>query len=181
MLCVLCENSLCAFVVKKIDKTRITPAESKANSERITYTIITCTIICNMKPTSFISFHTIFLATLCLSLLGCKKNISNDLIVFDVTANPVKTLDIEDVADIAYLTLEVKDDYLFRFFSAMTDNYIICVGRYEIVFFDRSTGKVVSKVSRRGNGPGEYNAFARHVYDEKQDELFITILRYKIS
>ena len=54
------------------------------------------------------SFETFILATLCLLLLRCNKNKSNDLIEFDVTANfPVKTLDIEDVAEIEYLILDI--------------------------------------------------------------------------
>jgi len=122
------------------------------------------------------SIHTKWLIIwiLSLSLISCKKNTSTALIVFDVTANyPVKTLDIEEVSDIEYLTLEINDDFLFRSFTAMTDSYILCTGMYEIIFFDRITGKAVSKVSRRGQGPGEYNSYSRYVYDEKKDELFL--------
>jgi len=115
------------------------------------------------------------LLLLCISLISCKKNTSNDLIVFDVTMDfPVKTLNIEDLADIEYLILDVSDDdYLFRFLYQMTDNYIICEARDEILFFDRFTGKPISKVSRRGNGPGEYNMSRLPVYSEINDELFI--------
>lgn len=49
---------------------------------------------------------------LCLSLLSCKKNTPPDLIVFDVNGNfPVKTLDIQDVTEIEYLTLELEFDW----------------------------------------------------------------------
>jgi hypothetical protein len=119
-------------------------------------------------------FRIVFLLLCCLSFAGCNKDASNDLIVFDVTANyPVKTLDLEDLAEIEYLTLEINDDFLFKYYDSMTDNYIICTGSDEIIFFDRSTGKAVSKVSRRGNGPGEYNFFSNYVYDERKDELFL--------
>jgi hypothetical protein len=56
----------------------------------------------------------------------------------------------------------------------MTDSFIICNRRNEFLFFSRSTGKPVSKVSRFGQGPGEYGMNSRlPVYDEKKDELFI--------
>ena len=117
-------------------------------------------------------FNTVILL-FCISLIGCKTQTSDDFIVFDVNGNyPVKTLNIEDVADIEYLTLEVKDDFLFKYYREMTDNYIICSGDKELIFFDRSTGKVASKISRYGNGPGEYTTLANYVYDEKNDELF---------
>ena len=122
------------------------------------------------------SFKTVFLATLCLLFLGCKKNTSNDLLVFDVNGNyPVKTLDIEDVADIEYLVLDISDvDYLFSHFLTMTDSFIICRAKPKFLFFSRKTGKPVSKVDRYGNGPGEYNNMISlfPVYSELNNELF---------
>lgn len=110
-----------------------------------------------------------------LSLLSCKKNTSTDLIVFDLNGNfPVKTLDIEDVAEIEYLTLELHDDYLFTELAQMTDSFMICYGEEEsFIFFDRTTGQPVSKVSRYGNGPEEYTSIFIPVYSETKDELFI--------
>ena len=117
----------------------------------------------------------VFLLLFCLAPMSCKKHTSNDLIVFDINANyPVKTLDIEDIADIEYLVLDVSDDeYLFRYFYTMTDSFIICERRNEVLFFSRSTGKPVSKVSRYGQGPGEYLNCRLPVYSEIKDELFI--------
>ena len=120
--------------------------------------------------------NTISLVTLCLSLLSCTKNTSNDLIVFDVNMNvPVKTLDIDDLADVEYLVLDTSDDnYLYNYFYTMTDSFIICGKRNEFLFFSRSTGKPVSKVSRHGQGPGEYGMNSRlPVYSEINNELFI--------
>ena len=63
-------------------------------------------------------FKAVFLFALCILLIGCKNSISSDLIVFDVNGNfPVKTLDIQEVADIEYLTLEIDDEYLFKLIS----------------------------------------------------------------
>jgi hypothetical protein len=55
----------------------------------------------------------------------------------------------------------------------MTDSFFVCKNRDEFLFFSRTTGKPVSKVSRRGNGPGEYNLPVISVYSEAKDELFI--------
>ena len=113
---------------------------------------------------------------LCVLLHGCKKNTSSELIVFDITANyPTKTLDIEDVADIEYLVLDISNDnYLFRYFHAMTDNLFICIARDQFIFFSRITGKPVGKLNRYGAGPGEYGMNTRlPVYCEIEDELFI--------
>ena len=120
-------------------------------------------------------FRNVYLLLFCLSLIGCKKHTSNELIVFDVNSNfSIKTLDIEDVADIEYLVLDISDDdYLFRYFYAMTDSFIICNRRNDFLFFSRSTGKPVSKVSRFGQGPGEYVGNRLPVYDEKKDDFFI--------
>jgi len=100
---------------------------------------------------------------------------SNDLLVFDVTADfPVKALNLEEVADIEYLVLDVTDDdYLYSSFHTMTENFILCRGNNEVVFFNRSNGKPVSKVSRFGQGPEEYRMFPYlPVYSEIKDELF---------
>ena len=77
-----------------------------------------------------IGIKIVLLATLCLSFLSCKKNTSNDLMVFDVNGNyPVKTLYIEDVADIEYLDwneseLQVanKENRLSGKLKAMTES-----------------------------------------------------------
>ena len=136
---------------------------------------IIITIIRRMKAIiSMTSFKNTFLLLFCLLLVGCKKNTLSELLEFNVNGNyPVMTLDIEDVANIEYLILEVDDDYLFSHFITMTDNFLICGASDEFLFFNRTTGKPVSKVSRRGNGPGDYNLGIVPVYSEKQDEFFL--------
>lgn len=111
-----------------------------------------------------------------LSLEGCKKVASDDLIEFDVTGSyPLMTLDIQDVAEVEYLSPETNDDYLFSYFKGLSDSYVICENSIEksLVFFSRSTGKPVSKVDRYGNGPEEYSLPAVSVYSEEKDELFV--------
>ena len=129
-----------------------------------------------MKSIFYTIYKNIFFLLLSiLLLLNCKKDITGDIIVFDINEIfPVKTLDIEDVAEIEYLILDISDDeYLFRFFYTMTDSFIICEAKNNFLFFSRETGKPVSKVDRHGNGPGEYGTISRlPVYSELQNELF---------
>jgi hypothetical protein len=98
--------------------------------------------------------------------------------VFDVNGRfPTKTLDIQDIADVEFLVLEVHDDYLFTDFHSMTENFIICYGdraRQNIIFFCRETGLPVSEISRFGQGPEEYQSRPHtFVYSESKDELFL--------
>ena len=121
-------------------------------------------------------FKSVFLLIIFLSLFCCKKSTSsNDLMVFDVNSNfPEKTFNIEDIADIEYLVLKISDDdYIFSSFDIMTDNYIICRGEGGFKFFSAKTGKPVSIVSRRGNGPEEYIGCISSTYSETKDELFV--------
>jgi len=120
-------------------------------------------------------FCSVFLLLFCLAPISCKKHTSKDLIAFDVNGNfPVKTLDVEEVADIEYVVLDITDDdYLFSDFMSMSDNFVICYAQRTFFFFDRKTGKPVSKVDRRGNGPEEYLSATTCFYSEAKDELFI--------
>lgn len=121
-------------------------------------------------------FKKVVVLAFCLSevLFCCNKNASSDLIKFDVNGNfPVKTLDIQDIADIEYLKLEINDDYLFSDFVLLTDSFVICRGKRTFIFFNRTTGKPVSKLNRYGNGPEEYNLAVVYVYSEIKDEFFI--------
>lgn len=110
------------------------------------------------------------------SQIGCSENDTTNLIKIDVTKNyPEKKLYIQDIADVEYLSLETNDNYLFSYLLGISDNFVICGNHVEnsFVFFDRKTGKPVSKISRYGNGPEEYNLPATSVYSEEDDEFFI--------
>ncbi|MDR1345059.1 MAG: 6-bladed beta-propeller [Tannerellaceae bacterium] len=98
------------------------------------------------------------------------------MIEFDVEGKyPEKILNINEVADVEYLTLRTDNDYLFDYIKSVGDKFVVCVNSVEsnVLFFSRETGEPVSKVSRYGNGPGEYNLIALVTYSEEKDELFI--------
>ena len=73
------------------------------------------------------NFKTFLIILFCISLIGCKKKSTSGLIEFDINTNyPVKTLNLEDVADIEYLVLDISDDdYLFSSVRTISDNYFI--------------------------------------------------------
>lgn len=118
-----------------------------------------------------------FLMALFLLLTGCKKyDPVNEMLYFDIAGKySSKTLDIQDIAEVEYLVLETNDSCLFSDFRSLHDHVAVCVNYVEnsFVFFDRATGKPVSKVNRYGNGPGEYTFCGISVYSEEKDELFI--------
>lgn len=108
---------------------------------------------------------------------GCVQEYTNlNKIVVDVSKHyPKKELMIESIADIDYLMLETEDEYLFSFILGISENFVIAGNHVEnsFIFFSRETGKPVSKISRYGNGPEEYNLAAASVYSEEDDEFFI--------
>jgi hypothetical protein len=107
---------------------------------------------------------------------GCTKNDTTKLITIDVTKNyPEKKLFLQDIAEVEYLSLETDENYLSSFISGISESFVIGGNHVEksFVFFDRKTGNPVSKISRYGNGPEEYNLPAASVYSEADDEFFI--------
>ena len=111
-----------------------------------------------------------------LSLSGCtpKKGSENKLIHLDIsTSYPEKVLELEEVADIEYLQLELNDDYLFaREPHIVTSDKIIISQDGDVLIFSRD-GSPLFKFNHKGNGPGEYAYIEQLLYDEISDEIFI--------
>jgi hypothetical protein len=96
------------------------------------------------------------------------------LIEFDLTKKyPVKTLHIQDIADVEYLLLESHDDFLFVHFTYLSDNYFIAENNFDrsFVFFDKK-GKPVCKVAREGQGTEEYSTALLQLYLDEEDEFY---------
>ncbi|MDL2277236.1 6-bladed beta-propeller [Parabacteroides sp. OttesenSCG-928-G07] len=116
----------------------------------------------------------------CLSACSDKKpsSVNLDLIEFDVTQTyPKKELDIHDIADVSYIILEADEEYLYQFpRTTITKNFIIenNLNGQGFLFFDR-TGKPVSKVYRRGDGPEEYVRAENFLYVEEEDNLYVVV------
>ena len=71
---------------------------------------------------------------------------------------PEKEIVLQDIADISYIPLETNDEFLFDgSVEVVTDQYVITKGHRgnDVCFFSRQ-GKVLNRIHRVGNGPGEY-------------------------
>ncbi|WP_302612560.1 6-bladed beta-propeller, partial [Parabacteroides goldsteinii] len=93
-------------------------------------------------------------------LMGCGVDKSDSLITVDVTVNyPKKELVLQDFMDVEYIPLETTDEFVVK--GKITDVgkdilVLTNVRQGEILIFDRSTGKGLKKINRRGQGPEEY-------------------------
>jgi hypothetical protein len=133
----------------------------------------------------------------CLLLLGCTprnqgnstdstNNANNanidhsysggDLIHIDVRrSHPVKDINLEDIARIEFLQLEMHDDFLFSGSPrVVTENYIIFGENFssDVIVFSRE-GKPLHRWNRVGQGPEEFTHLRELLYDEAADEIFI--------
>ena len=104
-----------------------------------------------------------------------KKQSTEGIIFLDLNKTyPEKSFDIEDIADIKYVQPEFNEDYLFNFaIKYVTSSTIALYERQtrEFLFFSMD-GKIKSKISRSGSGPGDYSQINSLVYDEQENKLF---------
>ncbi|MDR0795159.1 MAG: 6-bladed beta-propeller [Tannerella sp.] len=125
------------------------------------------------------------LATILLLLLtGCggdKHSNDDAFITVDVTKNyPKKELILQDIADVEYIPLETTDEFINRgLVRSVTDNHLaIRLARQEeIMIYDRLTGKALHKISKRGQGAGEYIFATKMVVDDERQELYVRPFR----
>ena len=93
------------------------------------------------------------------SCQGGKEAVNQALPVIDMNEDyPEKEIVLQDIADISYIPLETNDEFLFDgSVEVVTDQYVITKGHRgnDVCFFSRQ-GKVLNRIHRVGNGPGEY-------------------------
>ena len=121
----------------------------------------------------------LILGTILLILMGCEGNKSDSLITVDVTADyPKKELILQDFIDVEYVLLETTDEFIVKGKIADVGKDILVltnVRQGEILIFDRSTGKGLKKINRRGQGPEEYILPFNVHLNKEEDEIHITI------
>ena len=90
-----------------------------------------------------------------------------------------KVINLRDIADLEYISLETTDDVLLSdgsVISYVSDNYVFIHDNKsgELFIFNRA-GKIVSHFNRKGQGPGEYPSGLRlrTIFDEKNKEIFV--------
>ena len=113
------------------------------------------------------------------SLIACKsQSEKTELITINVEKNyPKKELILQDFVDVEYIPLETTDEFINKgIVKAVGKNYIAVVNggnEGDIFLYNRSNGKGVRKINRKGQGGEEYSQITQIVLDEEQNEMFI--------
>ena len=122
----------------------------------------------------------VFYLVLSLVIASCTSNneLQEKLAFIDVTEEyPEKKIELTDIAGVSYLHLNSKtDDYLYKgSIDYVTENNIIVIDRSQnsVLFFSKE-GNPKSHFNRRGQGPEEYSDAASLMYDEANDEVFVS-------
>jgi len=82
------------------------------------------------------------------------------------------------VENISYITLENNPEALISglTFYEITNDFIIVrsgsKGLYQILLFDRNTGKFIRKIGNQGRGPGEYRMWSFIPYNPYKEEIY---------
>ncbi|MDR2915950.1 MAG: 6-bladed beta-propeller [Tannerella sp.] len=123
--------------------------------------------------------NTVFVIIL-LVVTGCggNKQSADAFITVDVTKSyPKKELILQDFMDVEYIPLETSDDFLTQsLVLAVGEDLIIVKNRVndgDIFIFDRTTGKGLRKINRKGQGPEEYTSYQWVALDEGVGEMFV--------
>lgn len=92
----------------------------------------------------------------------CEKSEQSPYIVIDLAGNINKTTTpstLNDYFDITQIIqLETSENFLLSdiTFVGTNDNELILNDKNAVYFIDKKSGKLLSKIDRKGNGPGEY-------------------------
>ena len=127
-----------------------------------------------MRTKTFISA-----ITLMVTLIACKsQSEKTELITIDVEKSyPKKELILQDFVNVEYIPLETTDEFINKgIVKTVGKNYIAIVNggnMGDIFLYNRSTGKGVRKINRKGQGGEEYSQITQIILDEEQNEMFI--------
>ena len=127
-----------------------------------------------MKTRTFLS-----MAILTAVLVACGNSSTNsELISIDVeNSYPEKELVLQDFVDVEYVPLETIGEFTNKGVVKSVGKYIIAIvnGGMDgnIFLYERSTGKAIRKINRKGQGGEEYTQITQMVLDEEQNEMFI--------
>jgi hypothetical protein len=120
------------------------------------------------------------LVIILLVVAGCEKSKQStvDIITVDVTKSyPKKELILQDFMDVEYIPLETTNNFLTQgVVLAIGKDIIIVKNRIndgDIFIFDKTTGKGLKKINRRGQGPEEYVNASWITLDEDIGEMFV--------
>jgi hypothetical protein len=117
---------------------------------------------------------------------GGNKQSTDDFITVDVTASyPKKELILQDFMDVEYIPLETTNDFLTQdVLLAIGKDIIVVRNRTndgDIFIFDKTTGKGLKKINRRGQGPEEYASAPWITLDEDIGEMYVNDMSSRLS
>ena len=113
------------------------------------------------------------------TLVACESPSTKlELVTINVeTDYPEKELILQDFVDVEYVPLETNDEFINKgWVKAVGKNLLAFVNGGtdgDIFLYERSTGKGIRKINRKGQGGEEYTQITQIVLDEEQNEMFI--------
>ena len=113
------------------------------------------------------------------TLVACESPSTKlELVTINVeTYYPEKELILQDFVDVEYVPLETNDEFINKgWVKAVGKNLLAIVNGGtdgDIFLYERSTGKGIRKINRKGQGGEEYTQITQIVLDEEQNEMFI--------
>ncbi|MDR2970044.1 MAG: 6-bladed beta-propeller [Tannerellaceae bacterium] len=115
-----------------------------------------------------------------LIMAGCTGNQqqTDGLITVDVTKSyPKKEMILQDFLDVEYIPLETSDEFLTQGLVWAAGKEVVIIRNAlhdgEVFLFDRTTGKALRKINRKGQGSEEYTFILGITLDEDKDEIFV--------
>lgn len=114
--------------------------------------------------------------------LGCSEKktvIDGDIIVVNVIKKNYthKELYLQDFMDVEYIPLETKELFYNQgFVQDIGKKLIILSNRNNdgiIYIYDRTTGKAISNINRKGQGGEEYTIITNVILNEEDSEIFV--------
>lgn len=100
----------------------------------------------------------------------------NTIIEVDLSGSyPQKDLFLQDIAEVRYVPLETSEQSLLksiRFVAMRDDKIIITDFSHQVLVFD-SAGRYISKISRKGPGPSDYQSIAYTAVDFDKQLVYI--------
>ena len=113
------------------------------------------------------------------TLVACESPSTKlELVTINVESDyPEKELILQDFVDVEYIPLETNDEFINKgWVKAVGKNLLAIVNGGtdgDIFLYERSTGKGIRKINRKGQGGEEYTQITQIVLDEEQNEMFI--------
>jgi hypothetical protein len=139
----------------------------------------------NRNITSILLYAIASLLLVC----SCKNDTKqSDLLSIDMEEKyPLKEVFLQDIAEVKYIALETSDEVLCSDggeIKYIDNDYILFVnnivfGDGNMFIFDGS-GKIISKINHKGQGPEEYRHASRVVFDKEKQEVYVSDMNDRI-